>query len=74
MDRRRYPHHLINAVKILCKSTAVVLDLNGRLSGDIPIIYVMLNKDKVGERQCTRVLPFAYLSADIVRDSALHLD
>ena len=37
MDRRGYPQHLINSVKILYKSTSVVLDLNGRLSGDIPI-------------------------------------
>ena len=37
MDRRGYPHHLIISVKILYISTSVVLDLNGRLSSDIPI-------------------------------------
>ena len=37
-DRRGYLQHLINSFEILYKSnTSVVLDLNGRLSGDIPI-------------------------------------
>ena len=55
MDRRGYLQHLMSSVKILYKSTSVVLDMNGRLSGDIPVSYTHLD---VYKRQVSDCMAF----------------